>query len=504
MIKYIGSKRTLLGDLVAALQRFPEFRHVIDLFSGTSRVGHALKRAGYRVTSNDYNAYAHALARCYVVADREKVLRDAEKLLKEFGSLPGREGYFTKAFCIDSRFFQPKNGARVDAIRDAIAAKGLDPVLEAVVLVSLMEAADRVDSTCGLQMAYLKDWAPRAHNNLELRMPDVLPSVPHGTCDAHQMDALDAVKQLEADVIYLDPPYNQHSYLSNYHIWETLIRWDNPAYYGIACKREDCRTRKSVFNLKNECFDAFSKIVRQAKASMIVVSFNNEGYLSRPQMESLLSQRGEVFVITKDFKRYVGAQIGIYNPQGAKVGKVSHLRNHEYIYVVLTEGAARRDSLASIMEGFEGGLMQSSLIPEGPTTVPELAMQAPPVMEGPLDAGISALLMGAPTLSSSEIQSSTGADAVAVRACLHKLAREGLIRTHGVRRGTRYEWIGERAILSTEVVVPDVAAVPPPPSDEPAVFAVHAEPAPTECREELRQPPMGALTPSGRPQLSLF
>lgn len=59
-------------------------------------------------------------------------------------------------------FFHPKNGERIDAIREAIAAKNLDPELEAILLTSLMEAADRVDFTTGVQMAYLKRWAPRA------------------------------------------------------------------------------------------------------------------------------------------------------------------------------------------------------------------------------------------------------------------------------------------------------------------------------------------------------
>lgn len=360
MIKYLGSKRTLLPDLVAALGRFPELRSVVDLFSGTSRVGHALKGAGYRVLANDHNAYAHALARCYVAADRESVIRDAELLIRELSSLPGRAGYFTQAFCVDSRFFQPKNGARVDAIRDAIAAKGLPPLLEAVVLVSLMEAADRVDSTCGLQMAYLKEWAPRAHNDLELRVPDVLPAVPHGPCEAHCLDALAALsgpEALEADVVYVDPPYNQHSYLSNYHVWETLIRWDRPAYYGVACKREDCRTRKSAFNSKKQSLEAFAGIVRAAKAQLIVVSFNDEGYLARERIEAILRERGEVFVLTKDFKRYVGAQIGIYSPRGQKVGKVGRLRNREFIYVVATERASLGESLASILGDLEGAVL---------------------------------------------------------------------------------------------------------------------------------------------------
>ncbi|MEW6490619.1 MAG: DNA adenine methylase, partial [Thermodesulfobacteriota bacterium] len=142
MIKYIGSKRTLVPVILEAVRRAGEARSVIDLFSGTSRVGHALKAAGYQVLANDHNAYAATLARCYVEADAEDVLDDARKLVRELNALPGAPGYFTETFCTRSRFFQPKNGARIDAIREAIAAKGLDPELEAVLLVSLMEAAD--------------------------------------------------------------------------------------------------------------------------------------------------------------------------------------------------------------------------------------------------------------------------------------------------------------------------------------------------------------------------
>jgi adenine-specific DNA-methyltransferase len=159
LIKYIGSKRKLIGGILKVIGEVPGAESVLDLFSGTARVGRALKSAGYRGVSNDVNAYAATLARCYVQADAEDVLDDAKKLVTEFNALAGSPGYFTDIFCVQSRFFQPKNGERVDAIREAIASKSLPPELEAVMLVSLMEAADRVDSTTGLQMAYLKQWA---------------------------------------------------------------------------------------------------------------------------------------------------------------------------------------------------------------------------------------------------------------------------------------------------------------------------------------------------------
>ena len=266
------------------------------------------------------------------------MLADATRLIAELARLPPRAGYFTETFCVRSRFFREENGARVDAIREAIESKSLSPELRAVLLVSLMEAADRVDSTTGLQMAYLKQWAKRSSNELSLRMPDVLPRARHGKASAHRREALEAAQTLEADVAYLDPPYNQHSYLGNYHIWESLVRWDKPEVYGVACKRVDVRERKSAFNSKRRFRDALAEVVRAIRAPVLVVSFNNEGFIARPEMEALLAERGVVQTLVTDFKRYVGAQIGIYDPSGAKVGAVGHLRNEEYLYVVSPSG----------------------------------------------------------------------------------------------------------------------------------------------------------------------
>lgn len=345
MIKYIGSKRTLIPVILDVVRRAGDCRTVIDPFSGTARVGHALKAAGYRVLASDHNAYAATLARCYVQADAEDVLADATKLVQEFNTLPGRAGYVTETFCLRSRFFQPKNGERIDAIREAIAAKGLEPEMESVMLVSLMEAADRVDSTTGLQMAYLKSWAPRACHDLELRVPAVLPRATHGKGQAFCSEAFDAAA-VTADVAYLDPPYNQHSYLGNYHVWESLVRWDKPEVYGVACKRVDVRERKSPFNSRPRFADAMKQLLETVAARLVIVSFSDEGYLGRSEMETLLRSMwggtASVVTLAHDFKRYVGAQIGIHDPQGRKVGVVSHLRNTEFIYV------ASRDDLAEL------------------------------------------------------------------------------------------------------------------------------------------------------------
>ena len=157
MIKYIGSKRVLVPLITELITAIRPQATVVDLFSGTARVGQGLKAAGHRVRSNDLNRYAATLATCYVRDDDRRP--DVATWVERLNQIPGSPGYFTRTFCEEARFFQPANGARVDAIRDAIEAAEIDAELKAILLVSLMEAADRVDSTTGVQMAYLKQWA---------------------------------------------------------------------------------------------------------------------------------------------------------------------------------------------------------------------------------------------------------------------------------------------------------------------------------------------------------
>ena len=334
MIKYLGSKRTLLNTIEQVVSIIPDARSVVDLFSGTSRVGHHLKGVGYQVFSNDLNTYAYALGTCYVQADLQTYTAIVPEILEQMNSLPPKAGYFTKNFCEDARFFQPQNGAKVDAMRDWLETQNLDWELKAVLLVSLMEAADRVDSTCGLQMAYLKQWANRSFKDLELRMPKLRKNSRNRPCKAYQGDALINSAKISADVAYLDPPYNQHKYLGNYHVWESLIKWDKPEVYGVARKRIDVKERHSSFNRKREIHDAMRTIVGNLDVEHMVVSFNNEGYISKEEMIAILETRGHVSVVEKDFKRYIGSTIGIHSPKGKKVGEVSHVRNKEYLFVV--------------------------------------------------------------------------------------------------------------------------------------------------------------------------
>jgi adenine-specific DNA-methyltransferase len=335
VIKYLGSKRTLvpvLGDLAVAAGA----RTALDLFTGTTRVAQELKRRGIEATASDLATYAAVLSDCYIASDATAIDGHAlDAALARLDGLPGRPGYFTETFCERSRFFQPRNGARVDAIRDAIELDHPpgDP-LRPILLTSLMLAADRVDSTTGVQMAYLKQWAPRAHRDLRLQRPVLLPG-PGATIHGDASRVVDEVGPV--GLAYVDPPYNQHRYFTNYHIWETLIRWDAPEHYGVACKRVDSRddVTRSVFNSRRTMPAALADLLSRVRAEVVVVSYNDESWITADEMIDMLRAAGheEVRLLGFDRKRYVGAQIGIHNPAGQRVGEVGRRRNVEYLFV---------------------------------------------------------------------------------------------------------------------------------------------------------------------------
>ncbi len=240
-----------------------------------------------------------------------------------------------------SRFFQPENGARVDAVRDAIEREHAGSPLHPILLTSLVEAADRVDSTAGVQMAYVKQWAPRSYLPLTLRVPELLA----GPGTAVRGDALELAPTLPpCDLAYLDPPYNQHRYFTNYHVWETLVAWDAPEHYGVACKRIDARddATKSVFNRRRTMPDALRRVIADVRARVVVVSYNNESWVTADELRDLCAVHGHVEMLQFDSRRYVGAQIGIHNPKGQRVGTVSHVRNREYVVIAGDRSEVRR------------------------------------------------------------------------------------------------------------------------------------------------------------------
>ena len=305
----------------------------VDLFTGTTRVAAAMKQLGMQVTAVDTASYSEIFSKTFIELDATgKDLSELADAVKSLNALSGTSGYFTEVFCEKARYFQPKNGQRIDAIRSAIETDYKGSWMYFPLLSSLLIAADKVDSTTGVQMAYLKTWSRRSFLDIELQVPELLA----GSGRSIRGDAIEQAPNLGSfDLAYLDPPYNQHRYFGNYHIWETLVRWDRPEYYGIANKRIDTRSKenKSDFNSKLTLPAALATLISELDVKTLVLSYNNESWLSRRELTDMCSKFETVEILDFDSKRYVGSQIGGYNQSGRLVGKPGAHRNLEHIVI---------------------------------------------------------------------------------------------------------------------------------------------------------------------------
>ena len=332
MIKYLGSKRALM-PVLETLFTASKAKTALDLFTGTTRIAAAMKALGMQVTAVDTATYSEVLSKTFIELDATGTnLRELADVVKSLNALSGSSGYFTEVFCEKALYFQPKNGQRIDAIRSAIESDYKQSWMYFPLLSSLLIAADKVDSTTGVQMAYLKTWSRRSFLELKLQVPQLLT----GSGKAIRGDAIEQVPNMGPfDLAYLDPPYNQHRYVGNYHIWETLIRWDKPEYYGIANKRIDTRSKdnKSAFNSKLTSPHALATLIAGLDAKTLVLSYNNESWLSRKELTDMCSKFETVEILDFDSKRYVGSQIGGYNQSGRLVGKPGAHRNLEHLVI---------------------------------------------------------------------------------------------------------------------------------------------------------------------------
>jgi adenine-specific DNA-methyltransferase len=330
-VKYIGSKAALLAEIQSFVQEhLPSTapKTLLDVFTGTTRVAQAFRAAGWHVTSSDLSWASEAYAHTFLLRGKEDTARIGP-LLTELRSLaPAESGWITSNYCDVSgadgglvRMWKPANGRKADAIRDQIAAweaSGAISHHEAMILVAcLIFALDKVDSSVGVQQAYLKNWAGRAGNPLDL--VDV--GLSEGPVGRHIVGDALKVEYPAASVAYLDPPYSAHSYATYYHIWDSITRWDKPAV-GLKTNRRLDRVSGaegfdsgmvSPWNSKKTARNAFRSLVARLPVQFVVISYNDESLVSLADLEAdLRADYGAAAVIRKTipYRRNIMAQIG--------------------------------------------------------------------------------------------------------------------------------------------------------------------------------------------------
>lgn len=331
-VKYIGSKQALLGkilEFVAEKQSTPG--RIIDVFTGTTRVAQAFRAAGWTVETSDLSWASETYAHAFLMRTAESGAR-IPALIERLRALPENTvaGWLTSHYCEVSAVDDPTtriqmwtraNGLRADAMRDAIAAwEAAEEIThhEAMILTAaLIMALDKVDSSVGVQQAYLKKWATRALNSLDLVD---LPAPTEGpVAVAHHVgDALNATYSA-ADIAYIDPPYSAHSYATYYHIWDSIARWDKPVV-GLKTNRRIDRVAGSdqydsgmvsKWNSKRTALNAFIQLLERLPVRAALVSYNDESLVPLEELVKALRERWagtEVREIT--YRRNVMCMIG--------------------------------------------------------------------------------------------------------------------------------------------------------------------------------------------------
>jgi len=198
-------------------------------------------------------------------------------------------------------YISKQNAVRVDYIRNTIeewSRSGLiDEVEYYYLLAALIEGVPYVSNITGTYGAYLKTWDKRAHKAFEMARPDVLNNGRNN--HSYNADGNKLIREIDGDILYIDPPYNSRQYAPNYHLLETISRYDNPYIRGITGMRP-YNDIKSSFCVKSEVLEVFEDLIANARFANIVMSYSTEGLMSSGQIEKILKRHG----IQDSYKRY--------------------------------------------------------------------------------------------------------------------------------------------------------------------------------------------------------
>ncbi len=309
-MNYIGSKSRLSSWIQEEVKKVVgtdlSDKIFCDLFAGTGVIGRAFKQDVKQIISNDLEHYSYVLNRNYI--QNHQPIKDKEIYLNKLNNLPLIDnGFIYQNYCLGSgskrQYFSDENGKKIDTIRVKIErwkeAKEIDDNLYYFLLASLVESADKVANTASVYGAFLKHIKKSASKKLTLEPAYFMEN--HNTHMVFNRDSNELIKEISGDILYLDPPYNQRQYSSNYHILNTITRYDNFAPKGKTGLRE---YNRSDYCKKSRVRQSLEELIRDAKFRYIFLSYNNEGLMSKLDIQQIMSRYGEYSLQVKEYQRF--------------------------------------------------------------------------------------------------------------------------------------------------------------------------------------------------------
>ena len=229
-------------------------------------------------------------------------------LLNELTNLPLLEdGFIYKNYCLggngERQYFSDENGKRIDTMRTAIEnwkEEGrISDNLYYFLLCSLLECADKVANTASVYGAYLKNLKKSAQKELVLEPAEY--ELNDNEHKVFNKDANELIKEIEGDILYLDPPYNARQYGANYHMLNTIAEYKPFVPTGKTGLRKYTRSKYCSASFVKDEFDS---LLKNAKFKYIFLSYNNEGLMSVEDIKAIMSKYGKYDLAQTYYQRF--------------------------------------------------------------------------------------------------------------------------------------------------------------------------------------------------------
>lgn len=329
-MRYIGSKDKIVDKIYNEIQK----RHIkaesfFDFFAGTTCVSRYFKKLGFQVYSSDILYFSYVLQRAYIVNNSElsfqKLLNyldftsstlfatPLETVVEYLNAIEPIDGFIYKNYTPEGSsdlkmprmYFSNENGKRIDAIRTKIKewheTKLINEDEYFVLVACLIETVPFYANISGVYAAFQKKWDPRAVKPLKLRSIELIKN--NKINFAYNEDSVNLIKDINVDILYLDPPYNERQYAPNYHMLETIAKYDNPQIKGVTGLR-DYKEQKSKFCNAVSAIEELKKIVLEAKYKTLILSYNSEGIMPQEKIISTLKLGGNVELVEFNYLRF--------------------------------------------------------------------------------------------------------------------------------------------------------------------------------------------------------
>ncbi len=306
-MRYIGSKANLLSAIEKCINTNIQTKQktFCDIFSGTGVVARYFKPQ-YKIISNDSLYFSYVIQKAFVENNFSPTFDILKSTVEnpfyyfestDSNAIPLENNFVEENYSLAGNagrmYFTSENARRIDFIRTTIEHwKNENKISENeyyYLLASLIEAVPSVSNTTGTYGAYLKNWDKRAFKKLELSQFEILNN--NQKNEAYNEDAFILEKHISGDILYIDPPYNSRQYAPNYHVLETVARYDNPKLSGVTGMRP-YQNQKSPFCSKHEVQDAFEELIKKADFSHIILSYSSSGLMKEEFIEKILKDNG--------------------------------------------------------------------------------------------------------------------------------------------------------------------------------------------------------------------